>query len=470
MKTEKTNDRYDENQTNRDGNWHVSADELQFYAETGFFADDDDWHDFLAVRKAQSLDYARSLNPNLMMSGPCLKAGMDSVTDLIQKQTGQRLYQKSRTQLNCLLANLFWHYCQSQTLWTMVPRGHETTVMQKYNPMLLNWETVAKICDALTFAGFIHMEIGHTETAKGKNDSHLTRIRAASVLMDLLHQHDWQQNMLHYHPKTEPILMKKKPAGKKTSKVIDYTNTVKSNQTRQLLFDYHHFLRRHEILLPTTYDTTVPDLIFMRQIFSNGSWDEGGRLFGGAYQQLSKTDRQQITIDNETVIEIDISSCHATMAFAEAGIDWFASSNQDIYQRDDLRHWPRDIIKRAFNIAINAENEKKTLSALTNTSTKDGWFLDWPDLKQPGWQNALLNDIKEAYPELAQLLFKRRGMVYMQQEGEICIAIIKEAMSRGITVLTLHDSFITPRKHAATMRVIISDAFKSVVGARCQLT
>ena len=36
MKTEKMNDRYDENQTNRDGNWHVSADELQFYAETGF--------------------------------------------------------------------------------------------------------------------------------------------------------------------------------------------------------------------------------------------------------------------------------------------------------------------------------------------------------------------------------------------------------------------------------------------------
>jgi len=68
------------------------------------------------------------------------------------------------------------------------------------------------------------------------------------------------------------------------------------------------------------------------------------------------------------------------------------------------------------------------------------------------------------------MLFKRRGMAYMRQEGEIGIAVIKEAMSRGIPVLTLHDSFITPRKHAATIRVIISDAFKSVVGARCHLT
>ena len=470
MKTEKTNDRYDENQSKQKRGLYISDEELQFYEGTGFFTEEEDLQDFLLVRKAQSLDNARPLNLNLMISGPSLQSGMDSVTNLIQKQTGQRLYKKSRMQLNCVLANLFCHYCQSQALWTMVPRGHETTMMKKYNPMLLNWETVAKICDALASTGFIHMERGHTETAKGKNDGHLTRIRAAADLIDLLHQHGWRQNMLHYHPETEPIVMKKKPAGKKTSKVIDYTNTAKSNQTRQLLFDYHHFLRRHEILLPTAYDTAIPDLIFTRQIFSNGSWDEGGRLFGGAYQQLSKTDRQQITIDNETVIEIDISSCHATMAFAEAGIDWFASSNQDIYQRDDLRHWPRDIIKRAFNIAINAENEKKTVSALTNTSTKEGWFLDWSDLKQPGWQAALLNDIKEAYPELAHLLFKRRGMVYMRQEGEIGIAIIKEAMSRDIPILTLHDSFIAPRKHAATMRVIISDAFKSVVGARCHLT
>ena len=73
----------------------------------------------------------------------------------------------------------------------------------------------------------------------------------------------------------------------------------------------------------------------------------------------------------DQVVKVDIASCHATMAFAEAGIDWHRHSNQDIYQRDHLSKWPRNVIKRAFNIAINAENEKKAASALTHPDNKE---------------------------------------------------------------------------------------------------
>jgi len=264
-------------------------------------------------------------------------------------------------------------------------------------------------------------------------------------------------------------VMKAKPDGRKTSKPVDYQDSEITRASCELLWDYHHFLRRREILLPTALGDMVPDLIFIRQIFSNNSWAEGGRLFGGAYQQLSEEEREKITIDGEWVVEVDIASCHATMAFAETGIDWHRHCNQDIYQRDHLSKWPRNVIKRAFNIAINAENEKKAASALTHADNKEAWFCNHKELKTPGWQQILLDEIKDAFPEITHLLFKRRGMHYMWQEGEIGLRIIEDCMKRGIPVLTLHDSFIAPKQHEATLRAIISEAFETVAGVSCHL-
>ena len=448
---------------------YISEDEIRFYNDIGYFEDDEDWLSFIRERKAQSLDYAVPLNLNLIASGLKCASGMNELTHRIQTHTNKRIYKTTRLQMNCLLANLFFNYAQATNRWAIVSRAHDAAIIEKYNPIRLNNETVAGLCDELADLQLLEKEIGYRETSKGKKDGCMTRVRATEGLIYLLKQHGWQHSILHYHPNTTPVVMKAKPEGRKTSKPVDYQDNEMTRASFELLWDYHHFLRTHEILLPTALVDMVPDLIFMRQIFSNNSWAEGGRLFGGAYQQLSEEERERITIDGEQVIEVDIASCHATMAFAEAGIDWHRHSNQDIYQRDHLSKWPRNVIKRAFNIAINAENEKKAASALTNEDNKDGWFRNYKDLKTPGWQRSLLDEIKDAYPEIKHLLFKRRGMHFMRQEGEIGLHIIEDCMKRGIPVLTLHDSFIAPKQQEATLRAVISDAFETVVGVSCHL-
>jgi len=453
----------------KNGKRYISEEELNIYEMVEFFEDDEDWLSFIRERKAQSLENARPLNLNLMASGLKCAAGMNELTHRLQTHTNKRIYKTTRLQMNCLLANLFLNYEQSPNLWTVVCRAHDNNITEKYNPMRLNNETVAGLCDALADLQLLEKEIGYRETSKGKKDGCMTRIRATESLINLLKQHGWLHSILHYHPNTTPVVMKAKPEGQKTSKPVDYQDNEMTRASCELLWDYHHFLRRREILLPTILNYTVPDLIFMRQIFSNNSWAEGGRLFGGSYQQLSEEERERITIDGERVVEVDIASCHATMAFAEAGIDWHRHSNQDIYQRDHLVKWPRNVIKRAFNIAINAENEKKAASALTHADNKDGWFRNHKNLQAPGWQRILLDEIKDAYPEITHLLFKRCGMHYMRQEGEIGLSIIEDCMKRDITVLTLHDSFIAPKQYEATLRTIISDAFETVVGVSCQL-
>ena len=78
--------------------------------------------------------------------------------------------------------------------------------------------------------------------------------------------------------------------------------------------------------LPAPIDS-IRRLFFMRDVFltrrkfTDESWQLLGRLFGGSFQQFSKEEIKRITINGEPVVELDIKSCHATMAFAHVGID-----------------------------------------------------------------------------------------------------------------------------------------------------
>ena len=93
---------------------------------------------------------------------------------------------------------------------------------------------------------------------------------------------------------------------------------------------YNAFMAEQDIQIPTPVGF-MRDVFMTRRTFTDESWQLGGRLFGGGFQQLSEEDRKRITINGEPVVELDIKSCHATMAFAHVGIDWYAQSNQDLY-------------------------------------------------------------------------------------------------------------------------------------------
>ena len=54
----------------------------------------------------------------------------------------------------------------------------------------------------------------------------------------------------------------------------------------------------------------------MRRIFNNGSWEQGGRFYGGWWQGIGKDLRHDIMIDNKPTIEIDFKAMHAALLFA----------------------------------------------------------------------------------------------------------------------------------------------------------
>lgn len=450
--------------------WFIPQEELNLYDEVGLFQDETDWQDFVKERKARSLDYARSINLNLIASGPSAGDAVRHIFKNLSATTGKRYRSPTFQQMNCLLANLFHNHLQSSQLWTRLSRSHEPTILDHFNPSSINWQTIADLCDVMDKLGHIQIVLGHSGKDREACAGHMTRIRATDNLISILkNDHGWSNRILCHHPEAEVIVLKSPKTKSKRSYAITYQDTERTIKDRKLLETYNQFLTRQTILLPSMTMRGCPDLILTRRIFSNASWQEGGRLFGGNFQQLSETEREDITINGQPIVELDIKSCHATMAFAEAGHCWQASSNMDIYQHENLAEWPRELVKRAFNITLNAQSETKAKWALLDTSNKNGWQYIYDEVRVRGWQSRLLNDIQTTFPKLAHLFFCGRGMHYMWQEGEIGLKVIAACMAKDIPALTIFNSFIAPIQYEAEVRSIIHAAFQDVVGSHCVL-
>ena len=185
--------------------------------------------------------------------------------------------------------------------------------------------------------------------------------------------------------------------------------------------------------------------------------------------QLNEDQRSKITINGEPTIELDIKSCHPTMAHAEIGIDWYGQSNNDIYEQEGVAEWPRDLVKKCISTLFNAKSRQSAISSLNNKQRKEGIVEAAGMVPYKGWATDLVNDCFNSFVDLQPLFYKERGNHFMHKEGNICMAVIEACLEQNIPVLTLHDSFVCNSKDAVFLEEIIKSRFYSIVGVKCQI-
>ena len=448
----------------------VSDEELETFELTKVGLDHN-MEEFLKEKKAISLGFARQFNLNLVLGDKAAPPLIHFISTAITSNKGKAVRKPTKRQLICLFANLYRHHCIHPEMWTRVNRRNQVAMPKVNNPSGIVWKSLAGITDALVGLGYIDLVKGTFDRSNKnkKQKNKRSRIRATVKLIELFENHfKLSFKDIGFHPNSEPIVMKGPKQKDKTKPIIKYCDTPRTIDDRKLIRAYNKFIQEQEVIFPWSPSRLIPDLIYTTRVFSNGSWDEGGRLFGGEFQNQPKDVRSKITINGQRVCEIDISSCHAVMAFAEAGIDWFAVNSCDLYQLNEAGDWPRDVVKRAFSIMLNVDNEKSAIKALVKEATDEHWSYSYNQVDRPEWYNHLIADMKKAYPEIVTNFCKARGMHYMRQEGEVALLVINECLQQGIPVLTLHDSYIVPEQHAAFVAGIIGTAFRKVVGVDCK--
>ena len=418
-------------------------------------------------RLAIRLNFSRPFDMGLFVEGEKADEALGFLITQIKKQSGKNLRNPSLRQLNCLIANVYKQNKRDSRLWTRLKLRNKKAIPERYNPLGVSPETLRNLINYLRQLEYIHFVRGNNVREDKTYDSHSPRIVADNKLIELLEgQFNWDTSLLRYHETDEVIIMRSKKDAEGKRRLVDYADTDDTCHQRDVLNRYNQFLLRQKI---QQFDEWGPffDLIRTRRSFNDEDWTSGGRLWGGEYQQKSESNRSKTLINDEPVMEVDIKSCHATMAFASIGIDWYGKTDQDIYENGLLDAWPRNVVKRAFNIMLNAKNSRSAMSSLYSEQRKTFLLEEGNIGPFKGWGKKLVRDLERAYPELQSVFYKQVSNKFMNKEGKICLEVIEQCMDQQIVVLTVHDSFICQKRHEGTVRKILSETFKRVVGAKC---
>ncbi|CAA0090892.1 Uncharacterised protein [Starkeya nomas] len=179
------------------------------------------------------------------------------------------------------------------------------------------------------------------------------------------------------------------------------------------------------------------------------SFDLGGRLFGGFWQNLPSSRRRGIRINGEPVAELDYGQMAVRLAYATVGA---TPPEDDMYALPGLEGH-RAAVKIAFNTLLNA-GPKMTRWGYERMDGAEG--QDASERLPEGWTvKRTKAAILARHPALAPCLGSGIGLKLMHMESVMLVAVLEEMMEREVVGLGIHDGVLAPASKAEEVRTIM---------------
>lgn len=305
--------------------------------------------------------------------------------------------------------------------WTSYSRRPAHYGRSRYRPDALTFATVTQVVDALTEEGMLE-----NDRALPGGRGQQSRFRLTSKGWTML------ARLPVAHHKTEPIVLR--DADKN---LAEYADTEETTRMRRDIRIFNEALRASEIELDSA-SVAVGEPIFdgdkcftahsdLHRVFNRGRFDLGGRFYGGWWQNVRSERRLEITIGGRPTAEEDYRALHPRLLYAQCEKSFIG----DPY---DLPEWDRKLVKRAFNIFLNAAEELSAIQALAPRIGGAGAF---------GKARRLLSDIKAKHKPIADQFCTGAGLRLQCVDSGIAEQVMSDIMiGRGVVCLPIHDSFI----------------------------
>lgn len=190
----------------------------------------------------------------------------------------------------------------------------------------------------------------------------------------------------------------------------------------------------------------------IHRTFNNADWNAGGRLFGGFWMTMERTERfRAIRIAGEEIVNVDYSSLFPRLAYVRARAG---------QPEDDLYDISGDGTCR--------DGWKKLINALLFATKPLG---AWPEETRGGFPSGTkLKDalvaIKLKHSAIAPLFEQGLGFKLMRQESDLLVSLVTALFKSGITALPLHDSVLVAQSHAETAKDFLEREFMLRTGIR----
>jgi len=373
--------------------------------------------------------------------------------------------------------------------------GWYNSLPSKYKYPFQTYDLVIKTVDAL-------LEKGYIRQVKGSWDMHST-YKEQSVISPskkLLGYFSYLSKVvIEYRPPAQEVVLRNitieeildKKTGKKKKKkkreFINYQDTPETISMRKIVREWNDLRRKSIITLDIPKGVYDPNdendkLIYYAELksadkkafhfvaYPKGAYrtfsytlEQYGRYSAGIETLVKREYRPFFKINGEVTTELDFQALHTRMLYNIEGIDY----RDDPYQVaadsfSEPKYRVRKYFKKIGLMAINAKTDKATIKAVRTELLEEDVPLDIPykDIEK------MLDHWLTVHQPIAKYLCSGMGLNLMYKDSCIAEKIIQHFTNKGIMVMTVHDSFISNKKHEDKLRSVMESSYQAVMNVK----
>lgn len=190
------------------------------------------------------------------------------------------------------------------------------------------------------------------------------------------------------------------------------------------------------------------------------TFDQHGRIYGGFWINMHRTERHRIRINGETLADLDFTALFTQLAYLEAGLPlpvgdpYGGFPGLDIVGDDPERaHARRDAIKRGMNAFFFRTGRMERLPS----EVKQLLGPDWTATK-------FAASLRTRHAPIRHLFGTGLGIRFMFTESRILVKTLLDLLDLGIIALPIHDGIMVPVSHQQEALQAMRNASASITG------
>lgn len=300
----------------------------------------------------------------------------------------------------------------------------------------------------------------HDHPFKPDEPNKQTVIRAGKKLLTRIRDHRLGFSDFATAKDEEVIILRGKASTSHKNQDMKYNDTEETRLYRSQVQRINAWLEKADIWFDHSESTmhVDPQDRRLRRIFSNGSFEQGGRLFGGFWQALKNHQRlSDIHINEQRVASLDFGQMAARILYGMAGA---APHFEDAYK---LPGWPgwqkhRTSVKTMFNAMLHATQRHSRFAKGSRGKLPNSIKVD-----------EVINVIMAYHAPIKDYFYSGRGMEVMFKESQIMVDILLKLMDEDIVALPIHDAIIVSKGDVHRAQGIMLDVFREHTGVEGQV-
>jgi hypothetical protein len=434
------------------------------------------------LQKAEELSNSRPLDVWRVSEHPEVKEVITALFGEMEQQglVSKRYSDKLRSNLTMIVLDLYVAFLTDPKLYISFSRNRNDYGKGSRNKAIfMSYEHVIKSVDFLISYQYVENIPGFRDPQNSYR-SKLSRMRAMEKLIELFRRKKVAPRMMK-RDKDEPLLILRDGEGNQ----IDFTETKETKRMTENLKVINKALEKFAILLYVTdaelekinermgKDPEKGPIDFynkrLRRIFNNSSFQQGGRFYGGWWQNIPREYRKYIRMDGKHVVECDYSGLHINMLYA---MEKLPMPKGDVYHLKGFSNDEifRRFVKRMLLVMVNADSRETVRKAIQSAVHRDK-SLELPS-EIPSTKASDLYPVMDAFEKkhgkIKHYFCSGKGTDLQYLDSQIAEKVLLY-MTKQYAVLPLHDSFIIHHGFVYHLQDSMEQAFSDAFGCKTKV-